>query len=432
MNSSPAIISRPLHWWIVLTAAMTLVLVGAGGLVTSHGVGMAVPDWPNTYGYNMFFFPFSRWVGGVLYEHTHRLIASTVGLMTTVMAIWLFGRKARPFLRSVGVAFLGIGVLTFAFGPAARRADAVVSLMTGAAALAASFFWPRCEATPKWLRRLGLAAFVLVVLQGVLGGLRVVLFKDQIGVFHATLAQLFFTLVCSLAVVTSQWWNDARTLLHSKNRIRECAEIPSQPEGRPLPPSEVRAPWLFIAGTALVLVQLILGATMRHQHAGLAIPDFPLAYGKLWPATDPSSVASYNQHRFEVVSANPITAFQIILQMVHRIMAVVILATITTCAWFYRRVKASERLIKVLVFTWLGLVLLQAGLGAATIWSNKAADIATAHVMVGALLLALGSILSMVSIRNSVMANQTNRSRNTLKADAPVLLSPRTAPAPGN
>src|SRR5580765_5532656 len=69
-----------LHRFAVMTALATFCLLGVGGLVTSHGVGMAVPDWPNTYGYNMFLFPISKWVGGVLYEHSHRLMAALVGL----------------------------------------------------------------------------------------------------------------------------------------------------------------------------------------------------------------------------------------------------------------------------------------------------------------------------------------------------------------
>ena len=80
--------NRWLHCFAVCTAVATFCLLGAGGLVTSHGVGMAVPDWPNTYGYNMFFFPLSRWVGGIFYEHSHRLLASAVGLMTAVLALW--------------------------------------------------------------------------------------------------------------------------------------------------------------------------------------------------------------------------------------------------------------------------------------------------------------------------------------------------------
>ena len=76
---------------------------------------------------------------------------------------------------------------------------------------------------------------------------------------------------------------------------------------------------LFLVTTLLILGQLALGAAMRHQHAGLAIPDFPLAYGKLWPATDAGSVAHYNAQRMEITAVNPITAFQIGLQMAHRL-----------------------------------------------------------------------------------------------------------------
>ena len=83
---------RGLHRFAVFTAVATLGLLGIGGLVTSHGAGMAVPDWPNTYGSNMFLFPVSRWVGGVLYEHAHRLFASGVGLRN---AGELNGRRRR-------------------------------------------------------------------------------------------------------------------------------------------------------------------------------------------------------------------------------------------------------------------------------------------------------------------------------------------------
>src|SRR5204862_7020964 len=98
-KSQASLRSPALHRFAIFTALLTLVLLGAGGLVTSHGVGMAVPDWPNTFGYNMFFFPFSQWVGGGCYEHSHRLIASAVGLCTTILAVWLYGKRARLFLR---------------------------------------------------------------------------------------------------------------------------------------------------------------------------------------------------------------------------------------------------------------------------------------------------------------------------------------------
>src|SRR5262245_858899 len=91
----PAAVNPWLHRFAVLTAFATLILIVIGGLVTSHGVGMAVPDWPNTYGYNMFLFPFSKWVGGILYEHSHRLTASFVGVLTTVLALWLWARETK-------------------------------------------------------------------------------------------------------------------------------------------------------------------------------------------------------------------------------------------------------------------------------------------------------------------------------------------------
>src|SRR4051794_41595724 len=121
-----------LHRFALLLAVSVLGLLCVGGLVTSHGVGMAVPDWPNTFGYNMFAFPVSKWVGGVFYEHSHRLVASGVGFLTVILMVWLWIKESR-----------------------------------------------------RWLRWLGVAAFFAVVLQGVLGGLRVVLYKDEIGIFHA-------------------------------------------------------------------------------------------------------------------------------------------------------------------------------------------------------------------------------------------------------
>src|SRR5208283_3237097 len=113
----------------------------------------------------------------------------------------------------------------------------------------ASWIWPRCEPSAKWLRWCGIAALVAVILQGVLGGLRVVLLKDAIGIFHATLAQLFFVLICAIALFTSRWW---RTF---PNRITSTISY--------------RFSTLFLLAPLLILCQLALGAAMRHQHAGL-------------------------------------------------------------------------------------------------------------------------------------------------------------------
>src|SRR5258707_1612530 len=118
------------------TAFATLLLICSGGMVTSKGVGLAVPDWPTTFGYNMFLFPASKWIGGIFFEHTHRLIASTVGFLTIILAVWLW------------------------------------------------FLDPR-----RWVRILGIAAVGAVILQGVLGGLRVTMLKDSDFIFQHRHAQ---------------------------------------------------------------------------------------------------------------------------------------------------------------------------------------------------------------------------------------------------
>ena len=89
-----------LHRFAVLTAAATFLLIVAGGLVTSTESGLSVPDWPTTYGYNMFTFPLSKMVGGIRFEHTHRLIASAVGMLTVVLALWLARREDRRWVRA--------------------------------------------------------------------------------------------------------------------------------------------------------------------------------------------------------------------------------------------------------------------------------------------------------------------------------------------
>jgi len=328
-------VNRPLHWFAVLTALFTFLLLGAGGLVTSHEAGMSVPDWPNSYGYNMFLFPPSQWIGGIFYEHTHRLIASGVGLMTTILAVWLWLRDSR-----------------------------------------------------KWMHRLGLTAFLLVVVQGVLGGLRVVLVDAQLGIYHAIVGQLFFVLTAAIALFTSPWW-----MAHASPR-------PDRISGQKAADLMVLRR-LVLATTVLILCQLIIAATMRQQHAGLAIPDFPLAYGKIWPDTTPAAVQSYNEHRLNVIAENPVTAFQIVLQMVHRLVALAIFILTVTCAWqARRRLGKSDPLAKLALF-WLGLILAQILLGAATIWSNKAADVATAHVLGGALSLVTGALWCAIAFRRS-------------------------------
>jgi heme a synthase len=398
-----------LHRFAVLTALATLILIVIGGLVTSHGVGMAVPDWPNTYGYNMFLFPFSKWVGGILYEHSHRLMASFVGVLTTALALWLWARETSGNYRR-----WGIGIILFIFALMGARVMPVYVALACVAPFAIGFSFHKLRQSPRELRWLGVIAFAAVILQGVLGGLRVVWLKDEIGIFHATLAQLFFSFMCTIALVTSKWWRKSLPADTSKKSIDALENEAS-----------LKPRWLLPATTLLLLMQLALGATMRHQHAGLAIPDFPLAYGKVWPAMDSVSVAQYNQQRVEVTALKPITGLQVGLQMVHRLMALLICIAIAFCAWSARQLAGRKNPLRWLTLFWFGLILAQALLGAVTIWSNKAADIATAHVLIGALVLALGFMINMISFRRAAWSRQI--ARQNLSDSAPFSARPSTA-----
>ena len=325
--------NRWLHRFAVLAAISTFLLLGAGGLVTSHEAGMSVPDWPNSYGYSMFAFPPSKWIGGIFYEHTHRLWASVVGMMTTILAVWIWRKDSR-----------------------------------------------------NWMKWLGVSAFLMVVVQGVLGGLRVVLNNDNLGAVHGVVGQSFFVLMCSIALFTSGIW---RKIAQQKPNI----------------PRHLRT--FVLITTLLIFCQLILGATMRAQHAGLSISDFPLAHGQLWPDTSPDAIQHYNAERMETTNVNPITAFDVILQMLHRIGALMIFLCVATCATLaVRELGWRDPLAKFALF-WLCLITAQVGLGIWTVLSNKAADVATLHLLVGALSLLTGAFWCLIAFRRSARVPAT-------------------------
>jgi len=336
--------SRSLHRFACFTAVATLLLICSGGMVTSKGVGLAVPDWPTTFGYNMFFFPVSKWVGGIFFEHTHRLIASVIGFLTIILALWLWRSNVA-----------------------------------------------------RWIKTLGWASLGAVVLQGVLGGLRVTLLKDEIGIFHACLAQAFFGLLVIIALATSPLWQ----------RLARPAALPSH-----------RALAVFaIVITGIIYGQLGLGATMRHQHRDLSIMDFPLAYGQIIPATDPATIARINRAR-DAQALSDVTPGQIWLQMAHRFGAAIIGLTIGFFCFLVRREDRTAPALGGLSSLWLGLVMVQITLGAWTIWSNKAADIATAHVAVGALTFAVGILVSAVLLRLRPEHERPRSARLTTELEA--------------
>lgn len=315
-----------LHRFALFTAIATLVLIFSGGMVTSKGVGLAVPDWPTTFGYNMFLFPVSQWVGGIFFEHTHRLIASTVGFMTIILAVWIW------------------------------RAD-----------------------QRRWLRNLGFAALGAVIFQGVLGGLRVTLLKDEIGIFHACLAQAFLGMLVVITVATSPLWRRISAGHSTSVGVRPLTRV-------------------VIGTTILIYLQLGLGATMRHQHRDLSILDFPAAYGSIIPDTSPAKLAEINAWR-EARALSDVTPFHIWLQMTHRVLALVIAAGVVPSLFLSRRTGPDAGLLSRFSDVWFLLLTCQITLGAWLIWSNKAADIATAHVAVGASMLALGAAFSAICLR---------------------------------
>jgi len=196
----------------LVTLTATGVLIVLGGLVTNTGAGLAVPDWPSTFGHNMFLFPWSQMIGGIFYEHSHRLVGALVGLLTLVLSAALWREGGR-------------------------------------------------------LRRLGLAAVAVVLVQGVLGGLRVVLQQDTLAIFHGSLAQAFFALLAAVALLTTP-----------RERVAVARVAPS--------PS-LKA--LTVVAAALVYVQIVFGALLTHTGrldlhlagAALVFVVIPLVAGQL-------------------------------------------------------------------------------------------------------------------------------------------------------
>ena len=297
-----------LHLYARFLCGATLLLIAAGGMVTSTGSGLSVPDWPNSYGYFMFSFPLSSMVGGIFYEHGHRLIASGVGLLTIGMTVWLW----------------------------------------------------RVE-TQRWMRRLGVVALVAVILQGLLGGITVLYFlPTAVSVSHAGLAEIFFCLTVCLALFTSPGWRAGGVTGNQDQTGAVSAD------GRAV-----------TLGTALPLViyaQILVGATMRHTGAGLAIPDFPLVFGGIVPTEWTFPIAVHYLHRLGA-----------------GLTALIIFATIGHLARHHRHRPDLLRPAGLLTV----LVLVQIGLGGWIVLSGRAPVINTAHVATGAMLLGTSLLLGL-------------------------------------
>ena len=301
--------SYPLHRFAAFVASCTVLLVLAGSLVTSTDSGLSVPDWPTTYGWNMFAFPPSKWVGGILYEHGHRLIASTVGFLTIVLAVWVAVQDSR-----------------------------------------------------RWMKWLGAAALGAVIAQGVLGGLTVLFFLPApVSTAHAGLAEIFFCMTVAIALFTSPRWLEGygESRDSSENHVLRRAATTT---------------------TALVYVQILVGATMRHTDAGLAIPDFPLMFGHLWPTHWDSKIAIHFAHRVGAL--------------------IVALAVAWTAALVWSRDARDARRRQQGALTrpaglLVALVVVQITLGALTVLTGRNVWINSVHVVCGALVLTTSLVLTL-------------------------------------
>jgi heme a synthase len=306
-----------LNRFIRLHVVFTFLLIIAGGLVTSTDSGLAVPDWPKSYGTWM-----PPMVGGILYEHGHRMIASFVGFLTIILAVWLY------------------------------------------------FAEPR-----RWVRRVGYFALLAVVAQGILGGITVLYFlPTPISVLHATIAQTFFCMIVSLALFTSPLW---------KTNLKPEIEVDRQ----------IR--FLFLFTNIAIYIQLILGAWMRHSGAALAIPDFPLAFGRLVPEFASRQIAIHYAHR-----AWAVIVLFLALGSFYRVM---------------RRYRNTALLAPAVLL--IGLIFVQIGLGGWTVISKTAVPVATAHVAVGALILATSVVLTIRSYK----VRSFEKVRNMREAYQPVV-----------
>jgi len=290
-----------LHRFSKFVVACTVLLILAGSLVTSNDAGLSVPDWPTSYGWNMFTFPPSMWVANILYEHGHRLIASSVGFLTIIMAVWLWMAEPRRWLRWFGVATLGS-----------------------------------------------------VVAQGLLGGLTVLFFLPAaISTAHAGLAEIFFCMTVAIAIFTSPGWiGGYRDSDDTGATMRRLAT----------------------GATVVIYLQILVGATMRHTGAGLAIPDFPLMFGHLIPDHWNSAIAIHFTHRAGAL-----------------LVTVMLLTLFAHVRSRYRDRRELMRPAAILI----ALVAVQITLGALTVLSRRDPWINSFHVVCGAMVLTTSLVLTL-------------------------------------
>ena len=297
-----------LHKFTKFVVASTVLLILAGSLVTSHDAGLSVPDWPTTYGWNMFTFPPRMWVANIFYEHGHRLIASSVGFLTIILAAWLWLAEPR-----------------------------------------------------RWRRWFGVAALGAVIAQGLLGGITVLFYlPPAVSTAHAALAEIFFCMTVAIALFTSTGW------IHGFES--------DDPRAARSGPVALPLRRLATLTTALIFVQILIGATMRHTGAGLAIPDFPLMFGGIIPDHWNAGIAVH---------------------FTHRVGALVVAASAITTAVYTWRTHTDRPELASPALLLLILIIVQIVLGASVVISRLQPWINSFHVVCGALVLTMSLVITL-------------------------------------
>lgn len=309
-----------LAWCATLGSVWVFVLVTLGAFTTSIGAGMAFPDWPLSHGsVNP-----EGWLTdlAMFAEHSHRLSGAMMGLITIVLAVWLWRSEQR-----------------------------------------------------RWLRHLGWWALAIVIIQGLIGGKRVLLdatavpgFEMTLGqmlrIPHGVLAQVFVCLLFAIAAGLSRTWIERNGGLLAAN----TGEL-------------VRR--LGFWSLFLLLVQLWIAAAMRHNYAGMAIPYFP------WSTAERDWLPLAWDYR-------------VTLQFLHRVMAVLLAVVISLYVRALWRDAAVSPFLRKLGIGLLVLLGVQILLGAKVIWTGRDAYITTAHVIIGALTLATTFLVVFFTSRGSI------------------------------
>ena len=411
--------------WGVLLLAFPLIFMG--GLVTSRGAGLSVPDWPNSFGYNMFLFPPSQWVGGIWYEHVHRLLGTAVGFAALSFTLLAWGpASGAGARRRIGIATLAslaatgacVGYVLVLRAGGGWETEAGfwkwfqhVIVGFGSLALVGMVAYVARRREPRrWLRWTAVGLLVAVCVQGILGGQRVDLVSLTLAIFHGCFAHCFFAFSAGVVLFTSKWWvlgrgvspsiADQKGTKSDRTRFGPGLRLGvGSGSGGESGSGRVGGlgPVVWLGGFAMacIVTQLAVGATMRHLGAGLAIPDLPLAYGHLLPPTNSVQLAAANAQRAWVEHLPPTDLAGIWLHFAHRVGAVVVTCVLGGLILIsYRRTRHLDRGTARAALAVAGLVSAQFTLGVLTVYLRKPADIASLHVATGALLLMTTVVLT--------------------------------------